>query len=229
MVVCIIPVYNIGGALNRGCCSRANQLGPEQYGFRGNAQYLDLNRDFVKGDAKNTWAFWEMYQEWRPDVFVDNHTTNGADYQYTMTLLTSMPDKLDPGSRRYLRTMLPMLERDMKDKGQEMCPYVNVHGSAVGQRIEAFYDSPRYSSGYAALFGAVAFVAETHMLKPFDERVWATYHLMESLVRVAAATKGDLLRRGFFTEKANYNRKYWPIDWELEAQRTARHAKAILR
>src|SRR5690606_15852927 len=35
-VLCIIPVYNIGGMLNRGT-SRANQNGPESYGFRGNA------------------------------------------------------------------------------------------------------------------------------------------------------------------------------------------------
>jgi hypothetical protein len=34
--------------LNRGSHSRANQNGPEQYGFRGNARNYDLNRDLLK-------------------------------------------------------------------------------------------------------------------------------------------------------------------------------------
>src|SRR5690606_36599873 len=32
LVICVIPVYNIGGMLQRGV-TRANQNGPEQYGF----------------------------------------------------------------------------------------------------------------------------------------------------------------------------------------------------
>jgi len=35
--VVIIPFYNIGGVINRNSHSRANQNGPEAYGFRGNA------------------------------------------------------------------------------------------------------------------------------------------------------------------------------------------------
>lgn len=68
VVICIIPVYNIDGSLNRGCCSRANQNGPEQYGFRGNAKNLDLNRDFIKADAENTRSFIKIFQKWDPDV-----------------------------------------------------------------------------------------------------------------------------------------------------------------
>ena len=119
VVICIIPIYNIGGALNRNCCSRANQNGPEMYGFRGNAKNLDLNRDFIKGDSKNTWAFWKLFQQWKPDVFIDNHTSNGADYQYTMTLIASQKDKQDFGVKRYMKEMLPMLDNEMKKKGQE--------------------------------------------------------------------------------------------------------------
>ena len=35
VALAIIPVYNIGGALNRNSFSRVNQNGPESYGFRG--------------------------------------------------------------------------------------------------------------------------------------------------------------------------------------------------
>jgi len=216
IVICIIPVYNIGGAINRNCCTRANQNGPEMYGFRGNARNLDLNRDFVKGDSKNTWAFWKLFQQWKPDVFVDNHTSNGADYQYTMTLIASQKDKQDAGVKRYMETMLPQLESEMMKCGQEICPYVNVHGRALDDEIVAFFESPRYSTGYTTLFGTVSFVAETHMLKPFDQRVAATYSLMESFIAVMHSTRDDLMSRHTFTAIAQTRSDYMPLRWELD-------------
>jgi hypothetical protein len=56
-VIAIIPAYNVGGMLTRSASSRANQNGPEEYGFRGNSQNLDLNRDFIKMDSENAWTF----------------------------------------------------------------------------------------------------------------------------------------------------------------------------
>ena len=81
-VVAFIPAYNIGGMLNRSSNSRANQNGPNEYGFRGNAQNLDLNRDFIKMDAVNSFTFATIFQSLDPDVFVDNHVSNGADHVY---------------------------------------------------------------------------------------------------------------------------------------------------
>ncbi|MFY0672740.1 MAG: hypothetical protein JXQ87_05025 [Bacteroidia bacterium] len=216
MVVCIIPVYNIGGALNRNCCTRANQNGPEMHGFRGNAQNLDLNRDFIKADSRNTWAFWEIYHDWRPDVFIDNHTSNGADYQYTMTLISSQKDKQDFGVMKYQEKMVPLIEEEMKGRGEEISPYVNVHGRGLDDEIVAFFESPRYSTGYTTLWGTVSFVAEAHMLKPFDDRVYATYSLMESIIKVMQATKEDLKKRHFYTVKHELNQKYWPIRWGVD-------------
>ena len=87
-----IPFYNVGGALQRNSTTRANQNGPEEYGFRGNAKNLDLNRDFIKADSKNAQSFNQLFAQLQPDVFIDNHTTNGADYQYVMSLISSMKD-----------------------------------------------------------------------------------------------------------------------------------------
>ncbi|MCK5068570.1 MAG: hypothetical protein KAR16_14075, partial [Bacteroidales bacterium] len=41
-VVAIVPILNVGGALNRSAYHRANQNGPVEQGFRGNAKNLDL-------------------------------------------------------------------------------------------------------------------------------------------------------------------------------------------
>lgn len=182
VVVAIIPVYNIGGALNRGCCSRANQEGPEAYGFRGNAKNLDLNRDFIKSDSRNARAFAHIFHTWQPDVLVDTHTTNGADYQATLTYLSTLPQKADPGIAAYMtEKMIPSLENHMTSHSIKICPYVNVFGTSPDEGFAAFLDLPRYSSGYASLFQTMAFISEAHMLKPFAQRVEATYTFLEGI------------------------------------------------
>jgi len=66
--VCILPVYNVSGSKNRSSTSRANQNGPAEYGFRGNARNLDLNRDFIKMDSENTKGLVASLMHWDPDV-----------------------------------------------------------------------------------------------------------------------------------------------------------------
>jgi hypothetical protein len=182
LVLVIIPFYNIGGGLNRGAFSRANQMGPKAYGFRGNAKNLDLNRDFIKCDSRNARTFNLLFNRWQPDVFIDNHTTNGADYPYVMTLIASQPDKLDPNLTEYMEgQLLPRLYRDMALRNYEMTPYVYARGTP-DNGIAGFLDLSRYSSGYAVLHNTISFIAETHMLKPYRDRVMSSYNLMEALI-----------------------------------------------
>ena len=178
----IVPQYNVGGASRRNCCTRANQDGPEAYGFRGNAQNLDLNRDFIKMDSRNAFAFVELFHAVEPDVFVDTHTSNGADYPYVMTLITTQPDKAGPVLGPFLRDSLnPSLYADMKARGWPMVPYVHTRGETPDDGIMDFLESPRYSTGYTTLFGVLGFTTEAHMLKPFDQRVKATKSFLESM------------------------------------------------
>lgn len=194
-VYVIIPIYNVGGALNRNSHTRANQDGPEEYGFRGNAKNLDLNRDFVKADSKNAQTFSELFHLWSPHVLIDTHTTNGADYQPSITLLTTFPEKLDPMQATFLkREMEPELFKGMDDLGDEMIPYVNFKGKTPEEGIYAFLDYPRYSTGYAALFNTLGFTLEAHMLKPFDRRVEATHNFLKSM-DAFLSNKGSMVRK----------------------------------
>lgn len=217
VVVAFIPMYNIDGALNRGCCSRANQNGPQDYGFRGNAKNLDLNRDFIKCDSRNARSFAQIFNQWQPDVLVDNHTSNGADYQYTMTMLPTQPEKLGTVQGSYLRQiLLPRLYTRMASRGQEMCPYVNEFKETPLDGITGFYDPPRFSSGYAALHHCIAFVPETHMLKPFPNRVVATYDFMDVLLRELAVEHRrikDIRQQAIAQSMAD---KYANLDWKLD-------------
>lgn len=193
VVLGIIPVYNIGGSLNRNSFSRVNQNGPESYGFRGNAQNLDLNRDFIKNDSRNAKAFAKIFHYLNPDILVDNHVSDGADYQHTMTLLTSQHNKLGPIMGAYLHDVFePSLYKGMEQKNWNLIPYVSFEGGNPERNWTAFYDAPRYSSGYAALFQTMAFMPETHMLKPYDQRVKSTYNLMQTFLEEGSKQAGAI-------------------------------------
>ncbi|MFZ1356889.1 MAG: M14 family zinc carboxypeptidase, partial [Saprospiraceae bacterium] len=217
LVLVIIPVYNIDGALVRNSSLRASQNGPAEYGFRGNGQNLDLNRDFIKCDTKNAMSFSELYTKWDPEIFIDNHVSNGADYTYTMTMLASHPDKLGYGQAAFLRTqMLTDLYKRMDIKSFPMCPYVNVWGTTPDKGLPGFIDSPRYASGYGSLFQSFCFVPETHMLKLYDQRVKATYAFMMSMIEYNAENYVSIkIERAKAIRDMKAAQKI-PVAWEMD-------------
>jgi hypothetical protein len=209
----VIPIYNIGGALNRNNTTRVNQAGPESYGFRGNAQNLDLNRDFVKRDAYESRTFAYIFHRYQPSVFIDNHVSDGADYQHTMTLVSTQYDKLGGSLGHYFRNKLdPMLYRKMDSMGWPMCPYVNAEDTP-DKGWTAFYDPPRFSSGYAALFNCIAWVTETHMLKPFDQRVKSTYALMTAIIEIVGREHDRILSLRRKDQQDALTQSYFPLSW----------------
>ncbi len=182
-IICIIPLYNVDGALNRSAYSRANQNGPAEYGFRGNARNLDLNRDFIKCDSRNAQSFNQLFARIKPNVLVDTHVSNGADYPYTITLISTQSSKLGGSLGTYLKEeMEPALFDAMKERGYEMSPYVNTMGRTPETGLVEFLETPRFATGYAALFNCIGFTTETHMLKPFAQRVESTYQFLISLL-----------------------------------------------
>ena len=203
VVLSIIPIYNIGGALNRNSSTRVNQNGPIEYGFRGNAQNLDLNRDFTKNDSKNAKSFAEIFHYLKPDVFIDNHVSDGADYQHTMTLITTQFDKLGGVAGNFLRDVFePRIYASMKAKNWDLIPYVEFDGTDFSKGIVQFNETPRYSSGYATLFNTFSFIPETHMLKPYKERVQSTYDLLVSFIK-----ESSLLAKEIKTTRAKANQE----------------------
>lgn len=197
LALAIIPVYNIGGHLNRNSYSRVNQNGPEAHGFRGNARNYDLNRDFIKADTKNARSFQQIFQWLSPQIFVDTHVSNGADYQHVMTLISTESNRLGGKTGAYLRDRLdPELYKRMNAAGYPMVPYVNGFGGKPEDGWSQFKDLGRYSSGYAALFGTISFMPETHMLKPYKDRVASTYTLLELFIQLMGED-GKLLVKNY--------------------------------
>jgi hypothetical protein len=218
-VFLFIPVYNVDGCVNRQSTSRVNQLGPESFGFRGNGLHLDLNRDFIKCDSLAAQVFNRFFTAWDPDVMVDTHTSNGADYACTMTLIPTQPDKLGGGLGGFLRErMLPAIYGGMDARGWPTCPYVNLLGETPDEGIADFLDLPRFSTGYAALHHTIGFMPETHMLKPYADRVAA----MRTLVEVVLASPWRMRRASSAAARGPRRaaqQARWPLTWRNDHSR----------
>lgn len=216
VVLCFVAVYNIDGCLNRGV-SRINQNGPRAYGFRGNYKNLDLNRDFIKADSQNAWAFEKILNTWQPEVFLDNHTSDGADYQYVMTLIETQKDKQNPILAEYTsKTLSPELYKRMAKSGYEMTPYVEEVRGTPDSGIVSFLETPRFATGYTGQHNIISYITETHMLKPFEKRVYATYDFMQHLVDICqrdAKTIGDVKRKA---DEQVKDQKTFALNWELD-------------
>lgn len=202
LVLVYIPVFSVDGHENSSPYHRINQNGPASMGFRGQSQYLNLNRDYVKADAPEMRAWLKLWQTWLPDFLIDVHTTDGADYQYDLTWYTEDPHKLDPAVSHWqhdaiVKHALPAYEQ----RGHLASIYLEFKDGADPRKgIENFGSGPRFSTGYAALQNRPALLIETHMLKPYANRVHAVYDLVELMLEqinqhpaalLAATAKAD--------------------------------------
>ena len=221
-VLVTIPIYNVGGSLNRNSTTRANQNGPVEYGFRGNARNYDLNRDFIKMDTQNAKTFAQIFHMVKPDVFIDNHVSNGADYQYVLTHLFTQHNKLGGEMGEYLHdTLMPSLENSLAEKEWDITPYVNVFNSPPEQGFSQFMDYPRYSTGYTTLWSTLGLMVETHMLKPYKQRVEGTYDLMQSLIEVVEAEHDNIKSLRKRTLESNLGLKEYYFNWQVDTTQSS--------
>ena len=180
VVLLFIPVYNADGHERRSPFNRINQNGPAEMGWRANATNLNLNRDYMKADAPETRAWLRLWNEWQPDLFVDCHVTDGADYRYNITYQYEQQQHVAEPLRGWMKSafdgrIVPATER----AGNLLAPYLTFRDSRDPSKgIEGFIETPRYATGYVPLRNRAGLLIETHMLKDYRTRVRGTYDLL---------------------------------------------------
>ena len=216
-VIVIIPAYSIGGLLHRSAFNRANQTIPYETGFRGNAANLDLNRDFTKCDSENAKSFTRIFHKWDPDVFLDTHTTNGSDHQYSVTLIAPQPDLFPPTQEKFLREkMIPDLFSNMKKGDYELIPYVSWMYRDPKWGIKMTQESPRYSSGYASLFNSYGMMTENHIYKDYPDRVKSCYQFIDVLAKFTSENTKEIITSRKKGIEESISAKAHPISFELD-------------
>jgi hypothetical protein len=185
VVVLILPIYNADGHERFGPYNRINQNGPEQMGWRVQAENLNLNRDYLKADAPETRAFLKLFQRWLPDMFIDDHVTDGADYQYDTTYAIDVGPDVSPASADWLEHQLkPYIEKSVGATGHVIGEYVGVGEANPGRGLEVGHDTPRFSTGYVLLQDRPALLVEMHMLKDYKTRVTGNYEILRAILEV---------------------------------------------
>jgi len=191
----VLPVFNVDGHERRSQFNRINQSGPFEMGWRATAQRLNLNRDFAKADTPEMRAWLAMYRAWLPELTIDNHTTDGADYQYDVTLHMPVDQDIWPTLGRWAdREFLPGLIGAMEADGHVVSRYVGLGQDDESTKgvVQTLY-TPRFGNGYAAARNRQCLLVETHSLKSYRTQVWAHYdvlrHALEGFAKAPNATK----------------------------------------
>ncbi|MBK6750008.1 MAG: M14 family metallopeptidase [Acidobacteria bacterium] len=193
VVILFEVIYNVDGHENSNAYMRINQNGPDEMGFRANATNLNLNRDYMKADAPETRAWLGLWNTWRPDVFIDCHVTDGADFQYNVTYEYAHFQEVSVPiavwmDEHFDKRVVPKVEKE----GNLLTHYVEFAGREITSGIATFIATPRYATGYAAIRNRPGLLIETHVYKPYKSRVRGTYDVLRHFIEEIGSSKQSL-------------------------------------
>ncbi len=192
-VILFMPIYSVDGHENWSAYNRINQNGPEEMGFRANASNLNLNRDYMKADAPETRAWLELWNKWRPDIMIDCHVTNGADFQYNVTYEYAHHQEVHPAIRLWMDehfdgVVVPKVE----EEGNIVTHYVEFAGREVTGGIATFIATPKYATGYTPIRNRPSLLIETNVYKTYKSRVRGTYDVLRHFIEEIGNSKSSL-------------------------------------
>lgn len=224
LVVLFIPIFNVDGHEIWSKYSRINQNGPVESGYRATAQNLNLNRDYLKADAPEMQAWLKMYHSWLPEFFIDCHTTDGADYQYEITYGMEIGGNMEESLTQWQKEeFIPAMEKYMESKQMPVFPYVQFrrwHDPRSGLRTGVA--SPMTSTGYTALMNRPGLLIETHMLKPYKNRVSSTYEMILFSLDYLNTRAAELISMVMHADRkmaeGRYRRQALPIKYKISMQ-----------
>lgn len=183
VILVVVPIFNVDGHERFGPYNRVNQNGPKEMGWRTTSWNLNLNRDWLKADTPEMRDLLKLYTTWLPDFVIDNHVTDGADYQYDVTYTPEVNPQIHDSVIQYTNDLFSYLESFISQNGYLLGPYVELIDQENPKAgIVVTPSTPRFSSGYGILQNRPTIVTETHMLKTFEVRIKSNYFLMEGLL-----------------------------------------------
>lgn len=222
----VIPIFNVDGHERKSKFNRINQNGPEEMGWRTNALNLNLNRDWMKADAAEMQAMLILVSTWLPDFIIDTHTTNGADYQYEVTYSIEKYKNIFDLTANFLKDkFIPYLTSNVEKKGFPIFDYVALKewDKGIESGIVDWATPPRLSTGYFALQNRPALLVETHMIKPYKNRVYSTKAVLETTLDFVYINSSEITLLNQYADFATidnfyYNKNYLPVKFKRTEQ-----------
>jgi murein tripeptide amidase MpaA len=236
VVVLFIPIYSPDGHERVSPYNRINQNGPAEMGWRTTSTYQNLNRDYMKADTAETRAWLALWNKWQPDLFIDCHVTDGADYQYNITFHHEHHAGVDAGVLAWERAVFDQrVAARTEAAGNVVSWYLEfIDNRELTKGIRDFNGSPRFSTGYVPLRNRPAILIETHMLKDYRSRVVGTYDFLRAALEEVSSDPQSLLKVGKEADEKTIaaGRSYdpallYPLDFELTEKATPYHLRAV--
>ncbi|HUF08615.1 MAG TPA: M14 family metallopeptidase [Rhodothermales bacterium] len=190
-----IPILNVDGHERSSPYGRINQRGPSEMGWRTNRRNLNLNRDFSKLETPEVQALVATIDAWSPDLYLDLHVTDGADYQYDITFGYNGPHGWSPAIASWLDgSYTPRVTAALDHMGHVPGPLAfGANGRDMEEGNVEWTAPIRFSNGYADARHTAGVLLENHSLKPYKRRVLGTYVFLEASLR-ALIDSGSALR-----------------------------------
>ena len=197
-----IPILNVDGHERRSAFNRINQRGPMEMGWRTNARNQNLNRDFTKLDTRGVRALIRVFRQWQPDLYLDLHVTDGADYQYDITFGGNGRNGWSPAIGNWIEDVYrPAVNSVLMQNGHEPGGLVfAANGMDMKDGFLSWSGNPRFSNGYGDAIHLPTILVENHSLKPYKRRVLGTYVLMAETLELLAREK-DSLRKAMVQDQ----------------------------
>ncbi len=206
-IILFVPIYNVDGHELASPFNRINQNGPDEMGFRGTSANLNLNRDYMKADAPETRAWLKLWNEWKPDFFIDCHVTNGADYQYTATYEYAHFQEVSPFIKNWMDEYFDgRIVGKVESEGSLLTHYLSFAGREVTSGTRTFIATPRFATGYTPLRNRAGLLIEAHSLKPYKPRVRVTYDILRYTLEEINASKKSLFEANRKADEETINR-----------------------
>jgi len=189
-----IPILNVDGHERKSVFNRINQRGPMEMGWRTNARNQNLNRDFTKLDTEGVRALVKVFREWQPDLYLDLHVTDGADYQYDITFGGNGRNGWSPAIGNWIEDVYrPAINSVLVENGHEPGGLIfATNGMDMKDGFLTWSGNPRFSNGYGDAIHLPTILVENHSLKPYKRRVLGTYVLMAGTLELLAREKDSL-------------------------------------
>lgn len=193
--ILFIPILNVDGHERSSAFNRINQRGPVKMGFRTNANNLNLNRDFTKLDTPEVKSVLAVVNDYNPNLYIDVHVTDGADYQYDVTygynpVFASESPAISDALNRYFK---PVIDQTLAEQGHIPGPLVFVMDKQEFKSgLAGWVATPRFSNGWGDLKSLPTILVENHSLKPYKQRVLGTYVFIDGAIEALSAHKDKL-------------------------------------
>ncbi|KPZ52557.1 M14 family metallopeptidase [Pseudoalteromonas sp. P1-25] len=193
--ILFIPILNVDGHERSSAFNRINQRGPAKMGFRTNANNLNLNRDYTKLDTPEVRSVLKVINDYNPNLYIDVHVTDGADYQYDVTygynpVFASESPAISAALDRYFK---PVIDEKLASQGHIPGPLVFVMDKRDFKKgLAGWVATPRFSNGWGDLKSLPTILVENHSLKPYQQRVLGTYVFLDGAINALSQYSHEL-------------------------------------